>query len=325
MNLHLIVGEDDYLVTAAARKLLQGYAVEEIDSNGATNAEAQLKEIAKARESFLTPPFLEPNKATWWRNVRFLPGADKLAEAVKTALEALAGEMAANPLPDNQRMVITGPKLLKTSLFAKALQPVAEIAVFTPLKGRAAIQQAVATAIDHAQELGIGFEPGAADALVSRVGTDTRSLMMEVSKLRDYLGENRKTITREDVDLLASPGAGMEPDFWAITDAIGARDAKRALAAVDQFAGDNGFAVMITTTIERFLRQLIDLELLEGTLAPFQVQKLRAFKRNWTLNELRSARFRFMNLRERAVTGGEAAGELVYTEIVRACAARRNA
>lgn len=325
MNLHVIIGEDDFLVSSAARKLLQGFAVEEIDSNGATNAEAQLKEIAKARESFLTPPFLEPNKATWWRNVNFLPGADKLSEAVKTALEALAAEMADNPLPDNQRMVITGPKLLKTSIFAKTLQTAAEITVFAPLKGRAAIQQAVATAIDNAKELGLGFEPGVADALVARVGTDTRSLMMEVSKLRDYLGDKRKTITRADVDAISSPGAGMESDFWAITDALGARDAKRVLTAVNEFAGESGFAVMVTTTIERFLRQLIDLDALEGALAPFQVQKLRAFKRNWTLNELRSARFRFMNLRERAVSGGEAVNELVFTELVRACMARRKA
>ena len=325
MNLHVIIGEDDFLVSSAARKLLQGFAVEEIDSNGATNAEAQLKEIAKARESFLTPPFLEPNKATWWRNVNFLPGADKLSEAVKTALEALAAEMADNPLPDNQRMVITGPKLLKTSIFAKTLQTAAEITVFAPLKGRAAIQQAVATAIDNAKELGLGFEPGVADALVARVGTDTRSLMMEVSKLRDYLGDKRKTITRADVDAISSPGAGMESDFWAITDALGARDAKRVLTAVNEFAGESGFAVMVTTTIERFLRQLIDLDALEGALAPFQVQKLRAFKRNWTLNELRSARFRFMNLRERAASGGEAVNELVFTELVRACMARRKA
>ena len=323
MNLHLIIGEDDFLVNRLAKKAIGEFAVEEIDSSMAGNAEAQLREIAKARESFLTPPFFDPNKATWWRNVKFLPGAERLAEEVKTALEEFAKLMVERPLPDNQTMVITGPKLLKTSVFAKILQDAAAITMLTPLKGRAATEQATAAAIDFAAEEGVRFAAGAAEALVAKTGTDTRSLLSEVGKLKNYLGDGRNLIKAEDVAAISSPGAGMEPNFWAITDAIGSRNADKAVAAAMEFKTDTGFAVMVSGAIERFFRQMLDLEAIEDTLAPFQVRNLQMFKRNWTTNEMRTARFRFMNLRERAVSsGGEAVEELIVTEIIRACTRR---
>ena len=323
MNLHLIIGEDDFLVAEAAKRALGDFMVEEIDSSSATNAESQLREIAKARESFLSPPMFDPNKATWWRNVKFLPGADKLAEDVKTALESLARTFAECPLPENQVFVISGPKLLRTSLFAKALQGIAQITVFAPAKGRAATEQAVVCAIDFAAEEGFKFEHGAAEAFVAKVGLDTRSIRSEVAKLRTFLGASRKTATRADVDAIASPGAGVEPNFWAITDALGARNAEKAVAAALEFAGENNFAVMVSGAIERFFRQMIDLERLADTLAPFQVRNLQTFRRHWNQNELRAARFRFLNLRERAVSsGGEAVSDLIVTEIIRACNGR---
>lgn len=323
MNLHLIAGEDDFLVNRLARKAIGDFAVEEIDSSMAGNAETQLREIAKARESFLTPPFFDPDKATWWRNVKFLPGAEKLAEEVKAALEDFARLMVKNPLPDNQTMVITGPKLLKTSVFAKILQEAAAVTVLTPPKGRAAAEQAAAAAIDFAAEEGLRFAAGAAEALVAKTGTDTRSLLSEVTKLRDYLGGERKLIKAEDVAAVSSPGAGMEPNFWAITDAIGSRNADKAVAAAMEFKSDQGFAVMVSGAIERFFRQMLDLDEISHTLMPFQVRNLEMFKRNWTQNELRTARFRFMNLRERAVSSGsEAVEELIVTEIIRVCTRR---
>ena len=323
MNLHVIIGEDDFLVAEAARRAMKNFIVEEIDSGSATNAEAQLKEIAKARESFLSQPLFDPNKATWWRNVKFLPGADKLAENVKEALEDFARTLAEFPLPENQIFVLSGPKLLKTSIFAKALADIAEFTVFAPLKGRAAIEQAVVAAIDFAAEEGFQFDSGAAEAFIAKVGLDMRSIRSETAKLRCYLEPERKTATRADVAAIVSPGAGVEPNFWAITDAIGARNAEKAISAAMEFAGESNFAVMISGAIERFFRQLIDLERIADTLAPFQVRNLQNFRRNWNPNELRAARFRFLNLRERAVaSGGEATGDLIATEIVRACKGR---
>ena len=118
MSVHVIVGEDEFLVSAAAKKAVgDGVGLEVVDSANSANAEQQLADIRAADDSVSTPPFLEPRKTTWWRNVHFLPGG-RVAEEVKVALERFAARIAAAPPPENQGFVISGPRLLKTSLFA---------------------------------------------------------------------------------------------------------------------------------------------------------------------------------------------------------------
>ena len=132
-KLHLIIGEDDFLVSQTAKKILgDAEGLEIIDSNLSTNAELQLRDIAAADESFSTPPFLDPFKATWWKNVKFLPqsGGKACAEEVKAALEKLAAKFAASPMPENQKFVITATKMLAASVqdYVKLVKTVGVVA-----------------------------------------------------------------------------------------------------------------------------------------------------------------------------------------------------
>lgn len=71
-NLHVIIGADDYLVGETAKKIVgDGVGLEVIDSMNSTNADLQLADIREADASFATPPFLDPRKVTWWKNVHF--------------------------------------------------------------------------------------------------------------------------------------------------------------------------------------------------------------------------------------------------------------
>ena len=336
-NLHVIIGEDDFLVSETAKKFLAGVdrqAVETIDSAGDGNAELQLKSLRAADLSFSTPPFLDPVKATWWKNVGFLPqgGKKSSAEEVKTALEKFAKKLVACALPENQIFILSGRALLRTSVFAKTLLSAGvEIVDFSPGKPWEQARIAAQRACEFAAEAGLNFEPGAAEAFVARVGCDSRSLMSEIGKMRDYLGGGAKTITRKAVDEISSAGVGVEPEVWSITDALGARDVAKLVAAVAKFERENGFAVLVTTVVEKFLRQLVELKdaqaqgaeafeaATEGMNA-FVKRKNLEFLSNWKLNELRAARFRFLKLRERAVTTSGAADVLVTTELVRAAA-----
>ena len=73
-QVHVIIGEDEYLVSEAAKRIVgDGIGLETVDSANSSNAEAQLKDIREAEASLMTPPFLDPKKTTWWRNVGFLP------------------------------------------------------------------------------------------------------------------------------------------------------------------------------------------------------------------------------------------------------------
>ena len=260
MGLHVIIGEDDYLVGETAKKVIgDGVGLEVVDSMNSTNADLQLADIREADASFSTPPFLDPKKVTWWKNVHFLPGGRKkgVSEDVKEALEKFAVRLASTPLPENQHFILSGPHLLKTSVFAKTLQAAAEVVVFAAEKPWEAARNAAARAVDFAQELGLSFAPGAADRFAAVVGPDARSLRSELEKMRDYLGAEAREVTAADVEAISSPGVGVEPLPWDVTDAIGRRDLGAALAALRKFELENGFAVFMTGVIERFFRQLL--------------------------------------------------------------------
>ena len=336
-NIHIIIGEDDFLVSEAAKKVVggvEGTALEIFDSANDGNAADQLSALKRVEESVATPPFLDPVKVTWWKNVKFLPQAGKgaVSEDVKAALEKFATKLAATQIPDNQTLVITGPKLLKTSLFAKTLSKVAEFIYFAALKPWEQQRDAVVRAIDCAKEMGLTFDSGVAERFVATVGCDTRSIISELGKMRDYLDPGRRTITTDDVAAITSQGVGVEPAIWDVTDALGERNAGKAIEAARRFETENGFAVFMSGVIEKFFRQLAELkdaqdrglfdQATEG-MAPFSVRKNEGFLRKWSLIELRVARARFLAIREKAVSSAANVDALVIAEIARSCASLR--
>lgn len=320
-NVHVIVGEDDFLVGETAKKVIgDGVGLEVIDSMNSSNADLQLKDIREADASFSTPPFLDPKKVTWWKNVHFLPGGGKkgASEEVKEALEKFAKKLSESPLQENQHFILSGPHLLKTSVFAKTLATAAEMVVFAAEKPWEAAKNAAVRVIDLAKEMGLSFAPGVAEKFVSVVGTDTRSLMSELGKMRDYLGNEKPTIDAAAVAEITSQGFGVEPVVWDVTDAIGKRDLNAALEAMRKFELENGFAVFMTGIIEKFFRQLIDVKngKTEG-MNPYALRKNEGFLRNWSLAELRAARARFLMLREKVVSGTTSGDVLVVSTLVR--------
>lgn len=322
MSVHVIVGDDDFLIDETARRVVgDGVGLELIDSMTATNEDLQLADLRRADESFSTPPFLDPKKVTWWRNVHFLPGG-RSSEGVKDALTKFSEKIAAlaPTMPPNQHFILSGPRLLKTSTFAKNLSAVAEMAYFGGGKPWEQRQAAVARAAELAAAEGLAFTAGVAEKFVAVVGTDSRSLMSEMKKMRTYLGPKAKKIEAKDVDAVTSPGAKDEPEIWAVTDAIGRRDAAAAIAALEPFALMNGFAVFMSGVIEKFFRQLVDLKRggIPEDMNPFVAKKNSAFLAKWSLLELRAARARFIALREKVVSGTVAGDVLVVTELLRA-------
>ncbi len=322
MSVHVIVGDDDFLIDETARRVVgDGVGLELIDSMTATNEDLQLADLRRADESFSTPPFLDPKKVTWWRNVHFLPGG-RSSEGVKDALTKFSEKIAAlaPTMPPNQHFILSGPRLLKTSTFAKNLSAVAEMAYFGGGKPWEQRQAAVARAAELAAAEGLAFAGGVAEKFVAVVGTDSRSLMSEMKKMRTYLGQKAKKIEAKDVDAVTSPGAKDEPEIWAVTDAIGRRDAAAAIAALEPFALMNGFAVFMSGVIEKFFRQLVDLKRggIPEDMNPFVAKKNSAFLAKWSLLELRAARARFIALREKVVSGTVAGDVLVVTELLRA-------
>ena len=213
--------------------------------------------------------------------------------------------------------VVTAGGGVLMSEFAKALAKCAEFEVFAAGKPWEAARAALGRAVDMAAAEGLSFAPGAAERFVATVGSDCGSIANEVVKLREYLGGERKVVEPGDVDAISSPGTGIEPEVWSLTDAIGRRNLAAALDALRRFEG-SGFAVFATTVVEKFFRQLLDIAAgrTEG-LNQYALRKNQEFLRNWTVPELRAARYRFMMLREQAVSGTQSADTLVVTTLVR--------
>ena len=59
-QVHVIIGEDDYLVSEAAKRIVgDGVGLETVDSVNSTNEELQLRDLREAEASLMTPPFLD--------------------------------------------------------------------------------------------------------------------------------------------------------------------------------------------------------------------------------------------------------------------------
>lgn len=361
-NIHLIVGEDDYLVESTARKILTAAvpadlretAVETI-AGDAGNREEQLLSLSNCRASVQTPPFLDPVKLTWWRNVTFLPGGARNgspSEDVKKGLEAFAENLAEHPLPSNQTLIITANKLLKASRFAKAFQSFAQVIEFVSgAKSKDRIESAMLRLPDLAAAEKLKFDAGADQAFISKVGIDTRIIVSELAKLRTYLGKERNNITIADVAEVASPG-GDEPEFWDVTDALAQRNSSKLLKTLARFDGEKSWGILISTITEKFFRELVvyrdaldngwitpygswaknippdviaDLD--SAGIGPNVSRGLWAVKngarnaKSFTLNELRAARFRMLNVRERLVSS-TSDDSLVTQELLRIIAKR---
>ena len=344
-NIHIIAGPDDFITDRAARAVIDRIVpaelkddalIEKIDG-ACGNEETQLRSLSECEASVQTPPFLEPFKVTWWRGVSFLPAPGKRgpSEAVKKRLDAFAKSAAADTFPENQHLVVTLASAPSSSSFMKALKAVAEVQEFAApkyAKDRAAA--AAKNVMDFADEIGVEIDADTANALVAKSGTDSRTLLSELEKLKTYLNPGNRKITREDVDAVASPG-GEEPEPWDLTDAIGSRNVAKALAVLSRYEDDTGNGIRLTNAVERYFRQLAVVKDAQSrgvqkqdtlasagvAMAPFALQKAYSAARNYSPAELRAARYRFLAVRERVVSSGDASWRsLLEKELVRALA-----
>ncbi len=327
-NILLAVGDDEYAAEAAVKAAIservpaecRESAVETV-SGEAQNAEAQLASVRQCMSSVSTPPFLDPVKLTWWRGVTFLPGGGrggKVADDVKRALEDFAGFLSSSPLPPNQFLAITATKLLSTSVFAKRMAQISDLVdCSTPDRSEKRAAAALARLPALAEAEGLSFAPDVARAFVAKTGSDTRTIVSELAKMRTYLGEGTGEVSAKDVEAITSVG-GEETEIWALTDALASRNSARVMEVLRQFQGDAGWTVMVSTVVERWFRELIVAKA-GGGGSDFRSRKNAAAAAAFTMTELRLARYRMIALRERLVSS-QPPDEYVELELLRTVA-----
>ena len=229
---------------------------------------------------------------------------------------------------------------------AKRLKTIAHVVEFGGGgKGKDRLQNALLRLPDLADDEKLTFAPGADQAFLAKVGSDTRTIVSELQKMRAYLGTERNEVTTEDVAAVTSVG-GDEPELWAIHDAVSQRSPSALLKALAPYEKD-GAGILIATVMEKYFREAIvcrdalDHGWLDkwgrwsDKMPPAAREALDAAgfgpttaKNSWavknavrraipfTLTELRVARYRMLAAREKLVSS-DAGDALVVSELLR--------
>jgi DNA polymerase III subunit delta len=154
----------------------------------------------------------------------------------------------------------------------------------------------------------------AAEELASFVGSELRLLDQELLKLVTYAGE--RPVTAEDVRLLVP--YVQEATIWSLVDAIGEKDARRALAAAQQILEDDpGKAIYLHLMITRQVRLLLQVAELQalGTpqnqiqttlgMSPFVLTKILKQVKNFNVTRLVEAFDRLLDSDHAMKTGAD--------------------
>lgn len=162
----------------------------------------------------------------------------------------------------------------------------------------------------EAQAKGVRIDGNAISRLVDTVGSDLSRLALAVEQLGLYAGD--RPVTSDDVDELIADTR--ERSVFELTDAIGAADRPRALAAVAALCDQRESAVGVVVMLARHIRQLTLLHVMRTQnvprtewasrigVPPFVVDKLLAQARSYSPRALSRATQRLATA-DRALKG----------------------
>ncbi len=165
----------------------------------------------------------------------------------------------------------------------------------------------------RAQEKGGSLSRESVEMLASLLGTDLRSLDLEIEKLLLYA--DGRQVTSDDVNFLVS--RGREADIFDLVDCVGRRQTDRALKLLHQMLDDRAPPLYILAMLARQIRILIQLAELEEQglpeaqmvsrlkLHPYVVSKGLAQRRNFNLAQLERAHDRLVRA-DWSIKAGEA-------------------
>jgi len=278
--LYLFVGEDAYLRGNALSALLDAAltpAVRPFNLDVFRGGETPPGDIADRMLSF-------PMMAA--RRVVVVRECDQLNEAAARLLFPLLESP-----PETTTSVFVGDKVDGRKKFFSTLQKAARVLEFKPMKGR----EVLSWVQERLRASGKRASQEALHLFCERAGADLGVLAGEIDKLLAFSGD-RQAIDREDVEQVV--GVSAESSIFDLTDAVGARDAGRALYALRRVreAGERGGGILwqLTQHVHRLMKvkTLKDSKVSEkdlpGRLAlpPFVAAKYVGQARNFSYPDL---------------------------------------
>lgn len=246
-NVFLITGDDAASIAAETAAIIAREAGPDPDPfrldvfrerEGADRAEL----VRQAIRSLLSPPFLGGRKTVWLKDFSGFEdesgGAQpKGPEAV--ALRELAVRIAAG-VPGDIVLVLSGPGADPAKPLAQACAANGQVIACTrptlrDRQWRGVMRERIEA---RAAEKGARLAREAIDYLVEALGTDTAAIPGEIEKLICYVGGPEQPIRVQDAEAVCC-GRGEELP-WALSNALGARDATAVLGAVSVLLAQGG-------------------------------------------------------------------------------------
>jgi len=258
----LIVGEDEFSATAAARERIdrfippadQTLGLEIIDGQADVINQA-LACLRRCLEAIRTVGFLGGRKVVWLRGVDFLSdpiiGRNK---EIQETLQTLAGAMAGG-IPEGHMLIITALKVDARTSFYKACVAHGEIIEFNLAEKPWQRDRGAMTFAMHAfKDAGLQIDAESIETFVQKVGTDTRQIMQEIAKLATYLGD-RRDVKAADIETITSSSRDLFA--WDLADAVGMRDLPRSLTVLRQLLFQHEEPIGLISGLELRFRHLL--------------------------------------------------------------------
>jgi DNA polymerase-3 subunit delta len=237
-NLYLFTGEETFLLSQQVRAWKESFRkrfegdLNLVTLDGSEESEASL--ISQME----TMPFLAEKRLIFIEN---LPEAAKATSKESDAKEEDEKKEDANQklidylgkIPETSVVIFVQPKPDKRKRLYKKIVQVAEVKDFSPLKPAALGQWIQQQAVAYKATI----DPRSAEHLAGLVGESLWRLDQEIQKLSAYA--QGRSITPDDIDKLVIPS--LEANVFHLTDALGAKDARKAIQCLHQSvaAGEN--------------------------------------------------------------------------------------
>lgn len=288
---HLFYGENSYQITRERQRWEAGFRQKEGDLN-LTILDGKVTDAALAA-SVEALPFLGTKRLTVVRDF----DCKKEWPALTRLLTAW---------PESSVLLLTAEKPDGRTAIFKNLKKYANLREFAPLKP-AEFRAWLAT---EARRAGVQLQPAAAELLTTFTLGDEAAAVNELAKLAAFAGT--QTVSAADVARLVP--RNLHATVFQLTDALGSRDARAALAVIADLTRRGENLVQLFFMLVRQIRIFLQLTAAGSQppavlasqlkLHPFVVQNSLRQLRNFAEDELRKAHTALLRLDTQLKTGG---------------------
>jgi DNA polymerase-3 subunit delta len=260
--IHLIFGGDEYLVTSAAKELVDSLCPRErqqtdldIIQGDVANAEGVLDAMRQTVGALYQVGLFGGDKVIWLKDASFFGSAGSgRSKAAKDQVKQFVEKLDAG-LPDGHELVISASGVDKRGAFYKTVKAIGTIKEFaSAAKSYSSLKEAKEAAKQLLLTQGLSGSDRSVDYLLSRTGTDTRQIANEIEKLDIFLG-GRKEFTDADIRTIVSPSN--ESAVWDLSEAIADGNINVAIEKLEELLTRKESPVRIILDLSRRFRELV--------------------------------------------------------------------